>query len=325
MRVLITGGAGFIGSALANRLALEGHEVRVIDDLSSGERENLDPAVHFTRGDVSNIPKLWSLLQGVDCVYHLAARVSVAESILYPRDYNDVNVGGTVSLMEAIRDAGVRRVVLASSGAVYGQQKSQPVKESAQLTPDSPYAVSKFSAEQYVHTIGSLWGIETVALRIFNVYGPGQNLPVSHAPVVPRFLRQAMNGGSLVVFGNGKQSRDFVYLSDVLDALCQSATAAGVNRQVINIGSGVETTISELVNTIEKVCGNRVSRLSNGEKSGGIQKLTADISLAKVLLGYDPHISLAKGLALTVAHDSRFQARATPQSGSPVATVYPSI
>ena len=170
MRFLITGGAGFLGSALANHLAHAHHEVRVLDDLTTGDRNRLQSNVHFTRGDVNDIPLLWSMLQDVDCVYHLAARVSVAQSILYPRDYNKVNVGGTVSLMEAMRDAGIRRVVLASSGAIYGNQFSQPVRESEAPLPDSPYAVSKWAAEQYVHTIGRLWGIETVALRIFNAY-----------------------------------------------------------------------------------------------------------------------------------------------------------
>lgn len=325
MRVLITGGAGFIGSALANQLAANGHEVRVIDDLSSGERDNLDSSIHFTRGDVSNIPKLWSLLQGVDCVYHLAARVSVAESVLYPRDYNEVNVGGTVSLMEAIRDAGVKRVVLGSSGAVYGRQSEQPVPETAALTPDSPYAVSKLSAEQYLHTIGSLWGIETVALRIFNVYGPGQNLPVSHAPVVPRFLRQAVHGGSLVIFGEGSQSRDFVYLADVIDALIQAATAADINRQVINIGSGTGTTIRELVQTIEQVCGTSVSCLHNKEKGGGIQTLTADISKAARLLNYTPKISLTEGLKMTLKQDSRFQPKIARSAARPLNTSYQTL
>ena len=168
MRFLITGGAGFLGSALANRLAASGHEVRVIDDLSAGDSENLDEKVLFTRGDVNDRPRLWTLLQDVECVYHLAARVSVPQSVLYPREYNAVNVGGTVSVMEAMRDAGVKRVVLASSGAVYGAQEVQPLRETIVPHPDSPYAVSKLSAEYYVRTIGSLWGLETVALRVFN-------------------------------------------------------------------------------------------------------------------------------------------------------------
>src|SRR3990170_4049628 len=174
MNFLITGAAGFLGSSLANQLSREGHLIRGLDDLSAGDPKALGPDVHFTRGDMSDRPKLWTLLQEVDVVYHLAARVSVPESILYPRDYNTVNVGGTVALMEAMRDVGVRRVVLASSGAVYGQQAAQPVREDMPPYPDSPYAVSKLAAEFYVRTIGALWNIETVILRIFNAFGPGQ-------------------------------------------------------------------------------------------------------------------------------------------------------
>src|SRR5512145_893677 len=157
MNFLITGAAGFLGSSLANHLAREGHQVRGLDDLSTGDPRVLSPDVHFTRGDVNDRPKLWTLLQEVDCVYHLAARVSVPESVLYPREYNGVNVGGTVSLMEAMRDVGVRRVILASSGAVYGNQGEQPLRETAIPAPGSPYAVSKVSAEHYVRTIGKLW------------------------------------------------------------------------------------------------------------------------------------------------------------------------
>jgi UDP-glucose 4-epimerase len=191
VNILVTGAAGFLGSALANRLAADGHSVRGLDDLSAGDPGRLSPSVLFTRGDVSDRPKLWTLLQDVECVYHLAARVSVQESVLYPREYNAVNVGGTVSVMEAMRDAGVSRVVLVSSGAVYGEQGRQPLAETQAPDPRSPYAVSKLAAEYYVRTIGSLWGLESVALRMFNAYGPGQPLPASHAPVIPRFLRQA--------------------------------------------------------------------------------------------------------------------------------------
>ena len=172
MNFLITGGAGFLGSALANRLVHNGHQVRVLDDLSTGDPQALVPEVHFTRGDVNDRPKLWTLMQDVDCVYHLAARVSVPESVLYHREYNTVNVGGTVTLMEAMRDVGVRRVVLISSGAVYGDHNVQPLLESSIPNPRSPYAVSKLAAEYYVRTIGALWKIETVGLRVFNAYGP---------------------------------------------------------------------------------------------------------------------------------------------------------
>lgn len=306
MRFLVTGGAGFLGSALANRLQDEGHLVSVLDDLSNGERQRLDPEIEFTQGDIDNIPLLWSLLQDVDCVYHLAARVSVAQSVLHPRDYNRVNVGGTVSLMEAMRDTGVRRVVFTSSGALYGKQPNLPVREIDLPHPDSPYAVSKWSAEQYIHTIGELWGLETVALRIFNAYGPNQSLPISHAPVIPRFLQQALTGGSIVLFGNGQQTRDFVYVHDVVEAMVRSATAGAVNRGIINIGSGYEISIRDLVDNIALVTGKEINLINNPSKPGGVPRLVADISRARELLDFVPQTSLQDGLRLTVEQDPRF-------------------
>ena len=304
MRFLVTGGAGFLGAALSNRLNRDGHQVRVIDDLSAGDPGQLADEVLFTRGDVSDRPKLWTLLQDVDCVYHLAARVLVSESILYPRRYNEVNVGGTVSVMEAMRDAGVRRVVFTSSGAVYGEQADQPVREDQRPNPQSPYAVSKLAAEYYVRTIGALWGIETVVLRIFNAYGPGQHLPPSHPPVVPRFLRQGRQGGSLVIFGGGGQTRDFVYVDDVVDALVAAAMASDVDRRIINVGSGRETSINELVSLVAKVVDREVEVLHSPAESGGVGRLCADISAARQLLGYEPRVKLAKGLRLTLERDS---------------------
>ncbi len=307
MRFLVTGGAGFIGAALANRLQADGHRVSVLDDLSNGDRSRLIPDIQFTQGDIDNIPLLWSLLHDVDCVYHLAARVSVAQSILHPRDYNRVNVGGAVSLMEAMRDTGVRRVVFTSSGAVYGQQPHLPVREIDPPQPDSPYAVSKWAAEQYIHTIGELWGLETVALRIFNAYGPNQSIPTSHAPVVPRFLQQTLTGGSVVLFGQGEQTRDFIYLDDVVEALVHTATAEHVNRGIINIGSGRETSISNLVDQIAQVTGRRLNLIYNSSKPGGVPRLVADITSAKELLGFEAQTTLKDGLQLTLERDLRFQ------------------
>ena len=168
MRFLITGAAGFLGSALANKLFADGHKVHAFDNLSTGDPKALHPDIPLTRGDLSDRTKLWKVLQEIDCVYHLAARVLVPESILYPSDYTKVNVLGTVSLMEAMRDVGVKRVVLISSGAIYGDQQVQPLTENAIPSPRSPYAVSKLAAEYYVRTIGTLWGMETVCLRVFN-------------------------------------------------------------------------------------------------------------------------------------------------------------
>jgi len=307
MRFFVTGGAGFLGAALSNRLVRDGHQVRVIDDLSAGDPARLDERVLFTRGDVADRPKLWTLLQDVDCVYHLAARVQVSESILYPREYNEVNVGGTVSVMEAMRDAGVRRVVFTSSGAVYGEQGEQPVREDQPPNPQSPYAVSKLAAEYYVRAIGSLWGIETVILRIFNAYGPGQNLPPSHPPAVPRFMHQALRGASLVIFGGGGQTRDCVYVDDVVEALVAAATAPDVDRRIINLGSGKETSINEVAALTADVVGRDVELLHSPAESGGVSHLCADISAARKLLNYEPLVDLAQGLRLTLERDARFQ------------------
>ena len=307
MNFLITGAAGFLGSALANRLAREGHQVRGIDDLSTGDPQSLSPDVLFTRGDVNDRPKLWTLLQDVDCVYHLAARVLVAESILYPREYNAVNVGGTVSLMEAMRDVGVRRVVFISSGAVYGDQGEQPLREDAPLNPHSPYAVSKLSAEYYVRTIGDLWSIETVCLRVFNAYGPGQHLPASHPPVIPNFLRQAVRGGTLVMHSDGSQTRDYVFVDDVVNAMVAAATAPGVERLRINVGSGTETSIRELANLVIQVTKSKAEVMYNPRTNAGVSRMCADLTLARDKLGYRPRVSLAEGLRLTLERDLRFK------------------
>lgn len=306
MHVLITGGAGFLGAPLANRLLSQGHHVRVLDDLSAGDRDRLDRRAAFTRGDTRDIPKLWTLLRGVECVYHLAARVSVPESVLYPVEYNAVNVGGTVALMTAVRDAQVKRVVLASSGAVYGEQPQQPVSEDAVVRPQTPYAVSKMAAEQYVLAIGALWGIETVILRIFNAYGPGQPLPPAHAPVIPQFLKQALGRGSLVVFGSGEQTRDFLYVSDAVDALQATAAAASVDRSVLNIGSGEELSINELVRKVGDVTGRPLHLLHSSAESGGVSRLVADVRLAREKLGFRPRVTLEEGLRRVLAEDPQF-------------------
>jgi UDP-glucose 4-epimerase len=309
MNFLVTGAAGFLGSALAKRLAREGHDVRGLDDLSSGDPSRLTPNILFTRGDVSDRPKLWTLLQDIDCVYHLAARVSVPESVLYPREYNATNVGGTVSLMEAMRDVGVKRVVLVSSGAVYGDRQEQPLREDAPPDPRSPYAVSKLAAEHYVRTIGALWGIETVCLRVFNAYGPHQPLPAAHPPVVPHFLRQAITGGTLVIHGAGEQTRDFVFVDDVVEAAVAAATAPGVDRLLINVGSGVETSIRALAQYVIEATGAPVDWIYKEDQDAGPSRMCADIRLAKARLGYTPRVGLQEGLRIMLARDPRLSRR----------------
>lgn len=307
MIFLITGAAGFLGTVLANRLVREGHQVRGLDDLSTGDPAGLEPGVHFTRGDVNDRPKLWTLLQEVDCVYHLAARVSVPESILYPREYNASNVGGTVSLMEAMRDVGIRRVVLASSGAIYGDQEAQPLSEGQAPRPLSPYAVSKLAAEYYIRTIGTLWGIETVSLRIFNAYGPGQRLPPSHPPVVPYLLRQALRGGTLVVNGDGSQTRDCIYVDDVVSGMVAAATAPNINGLVLNIGSGLEISILDLARLVLNITGSSANIVTSAQTSGGVSRMCANIALAEKRLNYNPSITLENGLRLTLQRDTRFK------------------
>jgi UDP-glucose 4-epimerase len=307
MQFLITGAAGFLGSALANRLVQEGHTVRGLDDLSTGDPSSLLPDVMFTRGDVNDRPKLWTLLQKVDCVYHLAARVLVPESVLYPREYNQTNVGGTVTLMEAVRDVGVKRVVFISSGAIYGDQAVQPVRETALPNPRSPYAVSKLAAEYYVRTIGRILGTETVILRVFNAYGPGQHLPPVHAPVIPNFLRQSSRDGTLVVNGDGSQTRDFAYIDDVVNAMLSAAIAPEASQLVINVGSGIETSIRELVELIQTVTGGNSHAVFNPHSDSGPARLCADLTLAGDKLGYRPQVSLETGLRVTFEQDTRLK------------------
>ena len=308
MNYLITGGAGFIGRHLANRLTALGHNVRVIDDLTAGEKEALDQRVLFTRGDVRDQPKLWMLLHDIDVVYHLAAKVSLPQSVLYPREYNDVNVGGAVALMEAMREVGVPRVVLASSGTIYGDQKRQPVDETVAPDLRTPYAVSKLAAEQYLFTLGRHYGIEAVALRIFNAYGPGQALPPAHPPVVPQLISRNLWGGSMVVFGNGRQTRDYIYVEDVVDALMAAGERENLDGEVINIGSGQETSVNELIELVEQVTGRKTHVLYNEENSGGVKRLVADIDKARRLLGFQPQKSLLEGLQRTIEEDERFRA-----------------
>jgi len=302
MKILVTGGAGFIGSALANHLVRLGHRVRVLDDLSAGDPSVLDASVSFTRGDVRDIPKLWTLLRDVECVFHLAARVSVSESILYPVEYNEVNVGGTVSLMTAARDAGVRRVVLASSGTVYGEQEEQPVKETAVVRPPNPYAVTKIASEYYLSALGALYDIEVLMLRIFNAYGPGQAVPPSHPPVIPHFVSQALSESTPIIFGSSKQTRDFIYITDVVDALTSAGLTKNTDRLIINIGTGQEISIRDLLKRIETLLGRKVLSLHNPTQSGGVSRLVADTNLARKVLGFEPKVTIDEGLRLMLSH-----------------------
>jgi UDP-glucose 4-epimerase len=314
MNYLVTGGAGFLGTALSNRLAKQGHHVRVLDDCSAGNPVYLLPEVEFVQGDINEKTLLWKLLQDVECVFHLAAKVSVPESTLFPSSYNLVNVSGTVTLMEAIRDTKVKRVVLASSGAVYGRQDQTPYLESFEVHPESPYAVSKLSAEHYVRTISAQAGVEAVCLRIFNAYGPGQRIPNSNPPIISNFLKHALTNGTIIIHGDGRQTRDYVYVDDVVNALVTSSTAVGVDQQVINIGSGVETSVLELVRLVRQVTGKKPEEVYNPLKSGGSDRMCAGIAKAQEKLNYIPLVPLETGLRLTIERDPQFNKEIEPKS-----------
>jgi len=307
MNYLITGGAGFLGTALCNRLARQGHTVRALDDCSTGDPSGLAQQVEFFKGDVNDKPLLWTLLRDIDCVFHLAALVSVPESSLFPSEYNRINVCGTVNLMEAIRDTKVGRIVFASSGAIYGKLDHIPYKETDELLPGSPYAVSKLAAEYYIKEISNEAGVEAVILRIFNAYGPGQRIPLSHPPIIANYLLHAITNGSIVIHGDGTQTRDYVYVDDVVNALVTSSTATGVDQQTINIGSGVETSVLELVRLVRDVTQRRPEEIFNPHKSGGTSRMVADISKAYEKLNYLPMTPLTAGLRLTIARDARFK------------------
>ena len=307
MRFLITGAAGFLGTPLANSLVSNGHSVVGLDDLSTGDPDRLSPEVHLVRGDINDRPKLWTLLQDVDCVYHLAARVIVPESLLYPREYNLVNVSGTVTLMEAMRDVGVKRVVFISSGSIYGNQKNQPMKETLRPQPRSPYAVSKLAAEYYIRTIGELWKIETVVLRVFNAFGPGQRLPPSHAPVIPYCIKQALDNGTIVIHGEGKQTRDYVYVDDVVNAAVRASSVSDINRLIINVGSGKEVSVNEIAKIVTEISDTKPEIVHNQHHDTGPSRMCADISLAQRKLGYKPQVTLKEGLLRTIKQDDRFK------------------
>jgi UDP-glucose 4-epimerase len=307
MQVLVTGAAGFLGAALANTLVTQGHQVIGLDNMSTSSPNELSPNIHFTRGDINDRPKLWTLLQDVNCVYHLAARVLVPESVLYPAEYNLVNTGGTVNLMEAVRDAGVRRVVFISSGAIYGNQETQPLTEEALPNPKSPYAVSKLAAEYYVRTIGQQAGIESVCLRVFNAYGPGQQIPPSYTPVIPSFLKQALQRGTIVVHGAGSQTRDYVYVDDVVQAMITAGMAPDIDGEIINVGSGIETSILDLVTMVSELADFEPEVIYNPRRGSGPQRMCASLQKAERLLGYRPRISLREGLQRTIQLDTHLR------------------
>ncbi len=303
MNCLVTGAAGFLGTALSNRLVEEGHHVIGLDDCSASQPDRLSPEVQFVRSELNDKESLWRLLKNVDVIYHLAAKVIVPDSLLYASDYEKTNVGGTVTLLEAMHDVGNRKLVFSSSGAVYGNQERQPLNENMRAVPESPYAVSKLSSELYIRTIGQLWDLQAVCLRIFNAYGPHQRFSFAHSPVIPSFLRQCALKGTVVINGDGLKTRDFVYIDDVTDAFIAAARLEDKSETLINIGSGVETTINQVLTTAEAVTGQTPQVVFNPRRVGGADRMCADLTIAKSKLGWAPKVTLEEGMARTFEND----------------------
>jgi nucleoside-diphosphate-sugar epimerase len=279
--VLVTGGAGFVGSNLVRGLLERGDRVRVLDDLSTGRLENLAPVradIEFVEGDVRRPEDTGAACRGIDVVFHEAAMPSVIRSLAEPIACAEVNLMGTLNVLVAARDHGVRRVVVASSSSIYGNGTTLPRSEGDRPDPRSPYAVSKLAAEQSATTFTRVHGLDTVVLRYFNVYGPGQNAESRYAAVVPRFLRAAAAGEPVTIYGDGTQSRDFTFVDDVVEANLLAGGAEDASGAVLNIAAGRSWTVSELAAMVGDVLG---------------------IDAARRLLGFEPRTSLDRGLALT--------------------------
>ena len=295
-KFVITGGAGFIGSNLAEALAQE-NEVVVIDDLSTGKTENLAGLdVQFAKGSITDPDLLVDAFQGADCVFHLAAIASVKKSVENPSRTNSVGIDGTLNVLVAARDAGVRRVVQASSAAVYGSSPELPKREDMLPYPQSPYAVTKLAAEHYARVFQELYGLETVSLRYFNVFGPKQDPTSEYSGVISRFISALLNNEQPVIYGDGEQTRDFVYVSDVVKAnIIASRSVTGV----YNIACQKSISLNTLVEVMGKILGKEVHPRYESPRSGDIRHSMADIGRAKGI-GYNPDYSLDDGLTETI-------------------------
>ena len=304
----MTGGAGFIGSHLVERLLRDGGRVRVFDNFSTGRRENLPFArayadrLEIVDGDLRDLAAVKSAVNGVGVIYHQAAMRSVPRSVDDPLGANENNVTGTLQVLEAARHAGVRRVVYASSSSVYGDNPELPKREDQTLAPISPYAVSKTADELYARVWTKLYGVETVGLRYFNVFGPRQDPASEYAAVIPRFILWGMRGEPLEVHGDGEQSRDFTYIDNVVEANLLAAQAPDVGGEAFNVGCGERTSLLDVITLIEKMIGRRIERRHHPKRDGDVAHTLADVSKAKRLLGYSPLVDFSEGLRRTVEY-----------------------
>jgi UDP-glucose 4-epimerase len=299
---LVTGGAGFIGSHLVESLVNDGERVRVLDDFSSGTMENLASVggrVEIVRGDVRDAAAVRAVMRGVTYVLHQAALRSVERSVDDPLSTDAVNVHGTVHVLEAARAAGVKRLVYASSSSVYGNAAVLPKREEIAATPISPYAVSKLAAEQYCRVYSELYGLQTVSLRYFNVFGPRQNPGSRYAAVIPLFLRAAWRGEPLEVHGDGQQSRDFTYVDNVVLANRLACTAPDVAGEVFNVACGERHSLLEIAAFLERFFGRPLSRRHVATRRGDVRHTEASIERAAARLDYRPLVSFAEGMRRT--------------------------
>ncbi|MFH1984395.1 MAG: SDR family oxidoreductase [Pseudomonadota bacterium] len=301
--VLITGGAGFIGSHLTESLLIKGCTVTVLDNLSTGSLLNLADArdrIRFVEGDITRLSDIETAITGCDTLVHLAATVLVPETIDDPVGSALVNEIGALNMLEAARKSGCRRIVLASSAAVYGNSQNQSKNENMVFDPQSPYAVQKLAMEHYASVYHSIYGLETVCLRFFNVYGPRQDPSSQYSGVISIFLEKACRRLAPVIFGDGLQTRDFIYVGDVVDACRSAMTASGVAGQVFNIGTGRPIAINSLWDAISIIAEVPLRPEIASERSGDIRHSVADIKRATHLLGFSPTVSLEDGLRMTL-------------------------
>ncbi len=305
MRVLVTGGAGFIGSHIATRLLETGRDVRIIDNFATGRRSNLSHLVgdvDLVEADIRNLEELRGAVSGCDAVVHLAAVPSVPRSIADPATSHEANATGTLNVLIAARDEGASRVVFASSSSIYGAAVELPKHEGLAPLPISPYAVSKLAAESYCRSFYQVYGLETVALRYFNVFGPRQDPQSEYAAVIPRFIWAYRHGEPPVIFGDGEQSRDFTYVENVVRANLAALEVKAIGGRVYNIACGDRITLNQLSESLRQEIGSDIEPVHGPERAGDVRHSMADISKARAELGYEPVISLEEGVRLTVEH-----------------------
>ena len=301
---LVTGGAGFIGSNVAEGLVRRGDRVRVFDNFSTGRHENLAGLDHveIVEGDLRSPADVRRAVAGVQGVFHQAALRSVPRSVDDPMSTNDVNVGGTLHLLMACREAEVRRVVYASSSSAYGDDPTLPKVETLPANPISPYAVSKLAAEHYCRTFARLYGLETVSLRYFNVFGPRQNPESKYSAVIPRFLQLALAQQPLEIHGDGEQSRDFTYIDNVVQGNLRAMDAPGVSGEVFNIACGTRHSLLAIADAIGAFLGRELPRNHTAPRAGDVRHTQADISKAERLLGFRPEVEFGDGIRRTCAY-----------------------